>query len=85
LENELVTVYTMNFCPYCKRAKELLGQRGIAFKEVLIPEEDEAQWDELEKRSGMKTMPQIFNGDQLIGGYSELSALDGKDKLVSLK
>lgn len=81
----MVTVYTMNFCPYCKRAKELLGSRGIPFQEKLIPDDDEAQWDELERRSGMKTMPQIFNGDKLIGGYTELAELDRKDKLASLK
>lgn len=80
-----VTVYTMEYCPYCLRAKELLKRRGIAFKEVLVPMDDEKQWDELEKRSGMKTMPQIFAGDRLIGGYNELSALDQKDSLASLK
>ena len=80
-----VTIYTMEFCPYCVRAKELMKRRGVAFKEVLVPMDDEAQWQDLEKRSGMKTMPQLFNGDQLIGGFTELSALDQKDQLASLK
>ncbi|MDR3608606.1 MAG: glutaredoxin domain-containing protein [Oligoflexia bacterium] len=80
-----VTVYTMQNCPYCLRAKELLKRRDVAFKEVLVPMDDDAQWDALEKRSGMKTMPQIFAGDRLIGGYSELAEQDGKDQLVSLK
>jgi glutaredoxin len=47
--------------------------------------DDEAQWEALEKRSGMKTMPQIFVGDRLIGGYTDLADLDGKDQLSSLK
>jgi glutaredoxin 3 len=80
-----VTVYTMEYCPFCVRAKDLLKRRGIDFKEVMVPMEDEAQWDELEKKSGMKTMPQIFHGDRLIGGFQDLSALDQKDQLGSLK
>jgi glutaredoxin len=47
--------------------------------------DDDAQWDELEKKSGMKTMPQIFHGDRLIGGFQDLSTLDQKDQLGSLK
>ncbi|NDD92176.1 glutaredoxin [bacterium] len=80
-----VVVYTMNYCPYCERAKALLQRKGIAFEEVRVPEEDDAAWEALEKRSGMKTMPQIFAGDALIGGYTELAALDAKDGLQSLR
>jgi glutaredoxin 3 len=80
-----VTVYTMEYCPFCVRAKDLLKRRGIDFKEVMVPMDDEAQWEELEKKSGMKTMPQIFHGDRLIGGFSDLSSLDQKDQLTSLK
>jgi glutaredoxin 3 len=80
-----IVVYTMDYCPYCLRAKELLKQRGVAFVEKLLPMDDDAAWEELEKKSGMKTMPQIFSGDQLVGGYRELAELDQKDQLASLK
>ena len=80
-----IVVYTMNFCPYCDRAKALLKQKGLPFEEIRLAEEDDAAWDELEKRSGMKTMPQIFAGEDLIGGFSDLAALDAKDGLQSLK
>lgn len=80
-----VVVYTMNYCPYCERAKALLQRKGIAFEEVRVPEEDDAAWDALEKRSGMKTMPQIFADDELIGGYTELAARDAQDGLESLR
>lgn len=81
---EQVVVYTMKNCPYCVRAKQLLTQRGVPYTEVLVPEEDDAKWEELYQRSGMRTMPQIFNGTQLIGGYTDLAALDQKDQLKSL-
>lgn len=80
-----VTIYTMESCPYCLQAKDLMKRRGVEFKEILVPLDDEAQWDELEKRSGMKTMPQIFVDDRLVGGYQDLSILDQKDQLNSLK
>jgi glutaredoxin 3 len=83
--SESVKVYTMNNCPYCLRAKQLLTQRGIAYDEVLVPESDDAQWEALYKLSGLRTMPQIFAGKELIGGYSDLAELDKKDSLASLK
>ena len=80
-----VTLYTMNYCPFCERAKSLFKQKGISFKEILLEEEDDAAWDALYKKSGMKTMPQIFDGERLIGGYNQLAELDAKDGLSSLK
>lgn len=79
-----VTVYTMNYCPYCERAKALLKQKGIPFEEIKVADDDDAAWDALEKRSGMKTMPQIWAGDELIGGYTELAAREAQDGLKSL-
>jgi glutaredoxin 3 len=80
-----VIVYTMKNCPYCVRAKALLQQRGVPFTETLVDESDDAAWNELYKRSGMRTMPQIFADDRLIGGYTDLAALDSRDQLASLK
>lgn len=80
-----VKLYTMDFCPFCERAKALLKQRGVDFEEIRVAYEDDAMWDDLERRSGMKTMPQIFDGEKVIGGYNELASLDGTDRLASLK
>ena len=80
-----VTIYTTEYCPYCTRAKELLKRRGIAFEEVRFERDDDEKREALYQRSHMKTVPQIFNGDKLVGGYTELAALDAKDQLSSLK
>lgn len=85
MKQHKVVVYTMEYCPYCVRAKQLLTQRQIPFREILVPEDDDTQWDELYRKSGMRTMPQIFYGDRLIGGYTDLAALDRADGLNSLK
>lgn len=70
-----VTVYTMDYCPFCDRAKALLKQKNIPFEEIKVSQDDDKTWDDLEKRTGMKTMPQIFHGDDVIGGCSELEVL----------
>jgi glutaredoxin 3 len=80
-----VTVYTMNHCPYCERAKQLLKTRGVTYEEVRVAEDDDAMWDKLFERSGLKTMPQIFAGESLIGGYTDLAALDQSQGLDHLK
>lgn len=80
-----VKVYTITPCPYCEAAKNLLKMRGIAFDAEMISRDDDARRDELYQRSKMKTFPQIFHGDRLIGGYDELATLDRQDQLVSLR
>lgn len=80
-----ITIYTSEQCPYCERAKKLMKDRGVAYSEVKIGWDDDAQWDALYERSKMKTVPQIFNGETLIGGFTELSQLDQEDHLKSLK
>ncbi|MCM2323468.1 MAG: glutaredoxin 3 [Oligoflexia bacterium] len=81
----MVKIYTTDSCPYCTRAKALLQQRGVPFEEIRISWDDDAAWDELSRRSGMQTVPQIFAGDRLIGGYTELAQLDSTQGLDSLK
>ena len=78
-----VTVYTSTPCPYCSRAKDLLRRRGVAFEEVNVPWDDEETWKKMIARSGMRTVPQIFFGDECIGGFTELNALDQSGQLQS--
>ena len=79
-----ITVFTMNFCPFCTRAKALLQKEGLPFTEVLVATDDEKLWAELEKKTGMKTMPQIFVGDHVVGGYTELVAAQKSGELKKL-
>ena len=78
-------MYTTQTCPYCRRAKALLKDRGFEFEEILIDSSDDEAWEKLEKQSGMQTVPQIWFRDQLIGGYSDLAAIDEQDKLARFK
>ncbi len=80
-----IKLFTMKVCPYCIKAKKLLDQRGFKYSEESIDDYSDAQWDELCAKSKMKTVPMIYAGDRLIGGFTELAALDEKDKLESLR
>ena len=82
---KIVTLYSMNNCPFCVRAKGLLTQRGIAYETVMIDDWSDDQWDEFAKKSGMKTVPQVYVDDRLIGGFTQLAEVDAKDQLASLK
>jgi len=78
-----VVIYTKSRCPYCVAAKNLLSQKGVSFEEIYMDDQPEA-YAELKQRTGMMTVPQIFINDQLIGGYSDLAALDQDKKLDPL-
>lgn len=70
-----VTIYTTPWCAFCVRAKMLLKQREIPFEEIDVEGDDEKRaW--LVNASGQRTVPQIFIGEESIGGFSELSMLD---------
>jgi glutaredoxin 3 len=78
-----VEVYTTPFCPYCVQAKRLLTERGIAFEEIDVADDDELRAD-LIRRTGRRTVPQIFISGVSIGGYEELAALDAAGELGAL-
>jgi glutaredoxin 3 len=76
-----VTVYSTRTCPYCHQAKQLLQARGIPYTEVDVTGDDEARERLVQKSDGRRTVPQIFIGEQGIGGYTDLAQLDREGKL----
>lgn len=77
---QTVTIYTKSWCPYCAAAKELLTQKRVPFTEIEISG-NTALRDEMVKRSGRATVPQIFIGDAHVGGCDDLYALDQRGGL----
>lgn len=75
-----VVVYSKDYCPYCDRAKALFKSKGIAFEAIELEDKPE-EFTKLKERTGLMTVPQIFIDDQLVGGYSELAALERAGKL----
>lgn len=77
-----VTIYTTDVCPYCVRAKQVLMKHGVAFTEIDVTGNDEKRRWLLEK-TGQRTVPQIFFGDDSIGGCTDLEALVGRGELAA--
>ena len=78
-----VQIYTTPSCPFCVRAKRLLDARGIDYDEIDVAE-DPALRADLVRRTGRRTVPQIFIDDEPIGGFEELAALDASTRLADL-
>lgn len=75
-----VVLYVTEYCPYCVRAKALLKQKGVAFREINVEDRaDLRTW--LVDRSGQRTVPQVFVNGEALGGFTDIAALDRAGKL----
>jgi glutaredoxin 3 len=78
-----VVMYGADWCGYCARARALLEAKGVVYEEIdtdLVP----GARQEAQARSGKSTIPQIFIGDQHVGGSDDLAALEADGRLDSL-
>jgi glutaredoxin 3 len=78
-----VTLYTSGWCPYCRRARDLLAQKKVDFSEINV-EDDLKFREEMIARSNRRTVPQIFIGDKHVGGCEDLFELDDSGELDRL-
>ena len=75
-----VKIYTKSACPACDLAKQILNQKGVSFEEFIMDDKPE-ELKALINKTNMKTVPQIFINDHLIGGCSDMMDLDKKNQL----
>ncbi|HFC8547292.1 TPA: glutaredoxin 3 [Neisseria lactamica] len=81
---QAVTIYTGPFCPYCTMAKRLLQAAGVEnIGEIRIDADPEA-FAEMQRRSGQRSVPQIFIGDTHVGGFTDLYRLQQEGGLDGL-
>ena len=78
-----VKIYTTPSCPYCLSAKRLLKKKNVAYEEIDVSRDD-AEREQLSRRTGRRTVPQNFIGERHVGGSDELHALDEKGELDPL-
>ncbi|OGI03439.1 MAG: glutaredoxin 3 [Candidatus Melainabacteria bacterium GWF2_32_7] len=77
-----VLTYTVDYCPYCKKAKALLREKGVDFEDIdITANEDEMREKLSEITGGRTTVPQIFINGVHVGGYTDLKALNDSGKL----
>ena len=79
-----VEIYTKFGCPYCARAKALLGEKGVAYEEYEINSVPGKRDEMLERSNGRHTVPQIFIDGRHVGGSDDLAALERAGELDPL-
>jgi len=76
-----VEIYTKMFCPYCVRAKRLLGEKGVDFEEYDITLGGPQRAEMIQRAHGRTTVPQVFIDGNHVGGSDDLAALERAGKL----
>jgi glutaredoxin 3 len=71
-----VVMYATGACPYCLRAEALLKARGVAAIDKIRVDLEPGRRAEMMRRSGRRTVPQIYIDGRHVGGYDDLAALD---------
>jgi len=69
----IITMYTKSNCPNCVTAKQLLQSRNMPFIEIDI-ETGNRFANFVANYPEARQMPQIFIGDQRVGGLAGLQA-----------
>lgn len=79
-----VLMYSTVVCPYCTMAERLLKARGVDSIEKILIDQNESLREEMMKKTGRRTVPQIYIGETHVGGFDDLSALDKAGGLLPL-
>ena len=77
-------MYLTGACPFCHMAERLLVSKGALTIEKIRIDLDPAQREEMMKKTGRRTVPQIYIGEHHVGGFDDLSALDKAGELDHL-
>lgn len=79
-----VKIYTLDYCPFCKRALAFLNDHNVKFTQYKI----DGNEDEMRKKLGEEyniqgdvTVPQIIIDGKRIGGYTDLIEAHESGKL----
>jgi glutaredoxin 3 len=78
-----IRMYTTPTCGFCQAARRLLTNRGVPFEEIDVS--DPARRAEAQREHDWPTVPIVLVDGELVGGYTELEALDRREGLDHLR
>lgn len=70
-----IELYTVDYCPYCKKALAFLNEKNIKYTNHDITENEEEMRKKLGEQyyiKGYVTVPQIIIDGKNIGGYTDM-------------
>jgi glutaredoxin 3 len=76
-----VEIYTTPICGFCSAAKRLLNFKNVSFVEMNVMIDPALRMEMIQRANGSQTVPQIFIGNEHIGGCDDLHALENAGKL----
>ena len=76
-----VIIYTTKTCPYCYKAKNLLISLEISYQEVSVDFNSKLR-AEMASKAGKTSVPQIWFGEDHIGGCDNLHELQRTGNLL---
>jgi glutaredoxin 3 len=79
-----VLMYLTAACPFCQSAERLFAQKGVTDIERVRVDLEPARRGEMMKKSGRRTVPQIWIGERHVGGCDDLYALERDGELDPL-
>jgi glutaredoxin 3 len=79
-----VVMYLTATCPFCQAAERLLEQKGVLDIEKVRVDLQPGRRAEMAKKSGRRTVPQIWIGERHVGGCDDLYALEREGQLDPL-
>lgn len=79
-----VLMYCTAACPFCHAAERLLIQKGAGDLQKIRVDLEPARRQEMMRRSGRHTVPQIWIGARHIGGCDDLYELEQNGGLDAL-
>lgn len=78
-----ITIYKKDPCPYCDRAINFLNGKGLEYDMIDLTDKPE-EIDRIKSETGWRTVPIILINGKLVGGYTDLKALDEEGKLTAM-
>lgn len=78
-----IEMYYSALCGYCTMARRLLACKNAHVELISVDGDAQARAD-MERRSGRRTVPQIFIAGRHVGGCDDLHALDREGELDPL-
>jgi glutaredoxin 3 len=79
-----ITIFTLNYCPFCIKAKHLLDLKNIKYDEIDISKNKEKYEEMIIKSNGAKSVPQIFINDTHLGDCDYIHSLEDEGKLDAI-
>lgn len=71
-----VLMYCTATCPYCRSADRLLERKEVQDVERVRVDLEPVRRAEMMRKSGRRTVPQIWIGGRHVGGFDDLYALE---------